>query len=85
MALHISGLPSVGPLICTSRFFRAIVDRSDRPTWLVNITNGACFGNSAGPRQHLIAVHLRVVEERFPVVRATSTGGYAIFEAYYHK
>jgi len=84
--LHIPGLPPAGVLICYEAIFPSqVIDLKDRPDWMVNVTNDAWFGNSTGPRQHLIAARLRAVEEGVPLMRAANTGISAGFDAKGHE
>ncbi len=83
VTLHVPGLPPFGPLICYEAIFSGqIVDERHRPDWLVNVTDDAWFGNSAGPRQHFADVRLRAVEEGLPLARAANSGISAMFNAF---
>lgn len=84
--LRVPGLPPVGALICYEAIFSSqVINESDRPNWMVNVTNDAWFGNSSGPRQHLAAVRLRAVEEGMPLMRAANTGITAGFDSHGHE
>jgi len=77
------GIGPVGPLICYEVIFSSrVVKESDRPNWLVNVTNDAWYGNSAGPRQHLAGVRMRAVEEGLPIARAANTGISAVYDGF---
>lgn len=77
------GLPSLSPLICYEVIFPAkVTKRDDRPSLLVNVTNDAWYGLSAGPPQHLAQARLRAVEQGVPLVRAANTGISAIIDPY---
>jgi apolipoprotein N-acyltransferase len=73
--LQVPGLPSLEPLICYEVIFpRAIVQGTERPGLLVNLTNDGWFGNSTGPRQHFHQARVRAVEEGLPLIRAANNG-----------
>lgn len=81
--LRLAGLPAFSPLICYEVIFPGrVVDTADRPSWLLNITNDAWFGTSAGPHQHFASARLRAVEEGLPVVRAANTGISGVVDSY---
>jgi apolipoprotein N-acyltransferase len=83
--IHMPGLPPFGPLICYEAIFSGqIVDQKDRPQWLVNVTDDAWFGNSAGPRQHFADARLRAVEEGMPLARAANSGITAVIDSFGH-
>ncbi|MBN2752712.1 MAG: apolipoprotein N-acyltransferase, partial [Rhodospirillaceae bacterium] len=81
--VRLAETPPYSPLICYEVIFPgAVTDASDRPDWILNVTNDAWFGVSAGPHQHLAAAILRAVETGLPVVRAANTGISATIDPY---
>ena len=80
--LDVPGAPSTSPLICYEAIFPGMVDKADRPGWLVNVTNDAWFGYTSGPYQHFASARLRAVEAGVPLVRAANTGITAVVDAY---
>jgi len=73
--LHIGALPVPSPLVCYEGIFPGeVASRTDRPDWLVNVTNDGWYGPTAGPHQHFENVRVRAIEEGLPLARAANTG-----------
>ncbi len=77
--LSLKDVPNFGVLICYEIIFPAeIVDKNNRPMWLINLTNDGWYGTGAGPYQHLAIAQMRAVEEGLTIVRAANSGISAI-------
>jgi apolipoprotein N-acyltransferase len=67
--------PPFTPLICYEVVFSGLVpDGPDRPSWILNVSNDAWFGPTAGPRQHLNITRYRAIETGLPIIRSASRG-----------
>ena len=79
--IDIPGLPRVQPLICYESLYPGFTPGgSQRPRWIVNISNDAWFGRTSGPLQHLNLASYRAIETGLPVVRSTPTGVSAMID-----
>jgi len=80
-AMEVPGAPKMLPLICYEAIFpAAAVPRSERPGWLVNVTNDGWFGISSGPHQHFQQARVLAIAEGLPLVRAANTGISAVVD-----
>ena len=71
------------PLICYEILFPGhVADQDNRPDFIINVTNDAWYGISAGPYQHLQKAVFRAIEEGLPVIRVAGTGFSAIIDPY---
>ena len=83
--IHIPGLPDALAMVCYEAIFpnewaaREGDARSAR--WLLNLTDDAWFGSTAGPYQHFAQARLRAIELGLPLVRGANTGISAIVDA----
>lgn len=69
-------------LVCYEVIFpHQLVDGSDRPDVIINVTNDGWFGNSTGPHQHLAQARLRAIEQGLPLLRAANTGISAVIDS----
>lgn len=80
----------ISPLVCYEAIFpyktvRHIPPAHDAPDLLINVTNDAWYGDSAGPYQHLTQSVFRAVEHNIPLVRAANTGISTVVDAYGRK
>ena len=80
--LNLPGLPPVGILVCYEAIFPGdVTSDTTRPLWLLNVTNDAWFGLTAGPHQHFAMARVRATEEGVPLVRVANTGISGIADA----
>jgi apolipoprotein N-acyltransferase len=80
-SIAIPGAPRVLPLLCYEIIFSGdTVPLSDRPGWIVNLTNDGWFGISSGPYQHFLQARVRAIEEGLPVVRDANDGISAVID-----
>lgn len=80
---NVPDLPAFASVICYEAIFSGqIIDEHARPDWIVNVTDDAWFGNSAGPRQDFTNIRLRAVEEGLPIARAANSGISAMIDPF---
>ncbi len=74
--MNVPDVPPFIPLICYEVIFPGQISDPTNPptTWILNITNDGWYGNTAGPRQHLVMSKFRAIEEGIPLVRVANTG-----------
>jgi len=67
---------SFGTLICYEVVFPGLVRKfyTQGGDFIVNITNDAWFGKTAGPYQHFAMAVFRAIENRKPLIRSANTG-----------
>jgi len=78
------GLPRVSPQLCYEVVFPGLTPRGDgKPAeFILNQSNDAWFGRSAGPAQHANTAAYRAIETGLPIIRAASNGISGQFDPY---
>ena len=77
--ITIENYPDFAALICYEIIFPdEVINRNNKPDWLVVLTNDGWYGSSSGPYQHLVATQMRAVEEGITIVRSANSGISAI-------
>ena len=78
---NVPGIGTAQILICYEVIFSgAVVDRQNKPAFMVNLTNDGWFGHTAGPWQHLAQSQMRAVEEGMTLIRAANGGVSGAFD-----
>ncbi len=70
------------PFICYEIIFPGRIGAAENADILLNLTNDAWFGDTAGPYQHFRQAQLRAVEAGRPLVRAANNGISGVVDAY---
>jgi apolipoprotein N-acyltransferase len=80
--LAIDPYPAFSPLICYEAIFpdEAVDAAGKRARWLLNISDDAWFGDSAGPYQYMQIARLRAIEQGAPLVRVSNSGLSSVFD-----
>lgn len=79
--LDLGALGRALPLICYEVVFpQDVLSVSERPDFLLQLTNDAWFGNFSGPYQHLQQARMRAIETGLPLIRAANTGVSAVVD-----
>ncbi|WP_421784675.1 apolipoprotein N-acyltransferase [Hyphobacterium sp.] len=75
--------PPFTPLICYEVVFSGLIPAGgERPAWVLNVSNDAWFGPTAGPRQHLNIARYRAIETGLPIIRSASRGFSGVIDPY---
>ncbi len=79
------GLPRLSPQLCYEVAFPGLTPKPKDgipPEFILNQSNDAWFGRSAGPAQHANIARYRAIETGLPIIRAASNGVSAQIDPY---
>jgi apolipoprotein N-acyltransferase len=77
------GAPPLSPQICYEVVFPRFTPRgSERPGWIVNVTNDSWYKGTPGPFQLYNQARYRAIEEGLPLARAASGGISALVDPF---
>ena len=83
--LNLEGLPPFSALICYEIIFPdQILDRQNKPSFIVLVSNDGWYGDSFGPYQHLSSAKMRAVEEGITIIRSANNGISAVIDPMGH-
>ena len=72
---------SIALQICYEIIFpKNLSNETQLPNLIINVTNDAWYGDSAGPYQHLVQARFRAIESNVTLVRSANTGVSAIVD-----
>lgn len=81
LTIHVPDLPPVGPSICYEAIFSGeVAEHTEKPAFLLNVTNDGWYDGTIGPAQHFAMVRARAVEEGTPLVRVANKGTTAVVD-----
>ena len=84
--IHVPGLPDAIAMVCYEAIFPnewggVREGEARRAAWLLNLTDDAWFGLTAGPYQHFAQARLRTIELGLPMARIANGGISAIIDS----
>lgn len=81
--MPLAGAPAFLPYICYEAIFPLNSPKKTKAAaWILNISNDAWFGRTAGPHQHNHLAGLRAVETGLPVIRVVNNGITSVYDGY---
>lgn len=81
--IHLDEVPPFGALICYEIIFPdEVINRKNKPQFIVVASNDGWYGKSFGPYQHFVAAKLRAIEEGISIVRSANNGISAVIDPF---